>query len=271
MLWLISSFFTDPMSKFFGASLFKKSSISSGGGNQVQQSAVNHGSNKNPKAFSTSSSVMWDTICDLNSSSDLDETSDFFYSRPNIFSPSVEKANSPFGAPSDKSIAVAASPSNSNRWKTNFMLPESSAKRSRTYALKADSPSLTRLQTKSQNSPSLSFRFTSKLNKSPAIKSPPSTLESEFHDNEEPTLCVDLKGSPKAIPDGQKRNAFNELETSFELSTVDIDDNAGEDDTSVCHFHPKDEKNEILLKPEHEIGVQGDDQTGAVLPNGSDK
>ncbi|KAM7532919.1 hypothetical protein Aperf_G00000126484 [Anoplocephala perfoliata] len=265
------------MSKFFGASLFKKSSASSVGGDHVQQSIANHDSNKNLKSFSTSSSVMWDTICDLNSSSDLDESSDFFYSRPNIFSPNIEKSNSPYTAPSEKSTAVKASSSNANKWKTNFMLPESTAKKSRAHAPKVDSPSLPRLLTKSQNSPSLGLRYASKLNKSPAIKSPSSTLESEFHDGEEPNLCVELKNSPKAILlDGsdtsQKRNLFSELETSFELSSVDIDDNVEEENENTNqHYHSKDDKNEMLLKSKHESALQEDDQTDKAFPNGTDK
>ncbi|VDN96291.1 unnamed protein product, partial [Rodentolepis nana] len=83
------------MSKFFGASLFKKTT-SSNGDNQVQKSAANRAS---PKTLGPTSTVMWDTICDLNSSSDLDESADFFYSRSNLFSPSSNKPSSNFSVP----------------------------------------------------------------------------------------------------------------------------------------------------------------------------
>nr|CDS29887.1 hypothetical protein HmN_000906200 [Hymenolepis microstoma] len=263
------------MSKFFGASLFKKTT-SSIAGNQVQKSAANR---ESPKTLGPTSTVMWDTICDLNSSSDLDESADFFYSRSNLFSPNSDKLSSNLSAPTEKSAPTNGLAANANRWKTNFMLSETSnARQTRVNETKVKSPSLSRLQAKSQNSPSLGLRYASKFGKSHALKSPSSTLGDGLEERQEPKLYPDKRTSPKLVPVGvdsnRKRDIFNESEISLDIST-DASDRIAENDNeedSVCLYRPDTDKNrESRGSIEHETSAQQDDQEGINLPNRSDK
>ncbi|VDL61875.1 unnamed protein product [Hymenolepis diminuta] len=262
------------MSKFFGASLFKKSNSSSGG-NQVQKNIANR---ENSKTSIPTSTVMWDTICDLNSSSDLDESTDFFYSRPNLLSPISDKPSSPFQTPSEKSVTTNGLVTNTNRWKTNFMLSEASnARQARTNEPKVNSPSLSRLQTKSQNSPSLGFRYESKFGKSPALKSPSSTLVGGLDEIDEPKLCPNKRISPKlvsvSLDANKKRDIFNESELSLDFPTNDTDnvEKDNEEHSTYRYCPDNDGSKESTALTEHEIDVQQDDQESAILSNRSDK
>lgn len=227
------------MSKFFGSNLFKRTNST----NSVttNQKSANH--RDDPKSITGNSSVMWETICDLNSSSDLDESTDFFYPRPNLFSPGSDKCNSPFTIPDKSSSKNGPATTNTkSRWKTNFLLPESSnPKSNRMNEIKCNSPSIARSQTKSQSSSSLGFRYVSNLSKSPVLKSPSGTLNCGIEDIDEPDICHNKRSSPKVVivaESKQNVDAFTDVERSLDISTDDTNQTEKDnEDYSIGFYH----------------------------------
>ncbi|VDD81383.1 unnamed protein product [Mesocestoides corti] len=163
---------------FFGSSLFKKSSSgTSTKSPQMKNDFGDIGIGKHQSTASNSPGViktaLWESICDadLNSSSDLDESMEYFYSRANIFSSNQEKSNSPVSSTSAKS-ASASNLSNPQRWKTRFFMPNESPKPPKTPEVNNASSPFLRFQSKPSASPSVNNRFSSKSSESPATHSP---------------------------------------------------------------------------------------------------
>ncbi|KAL5967947.1 Laminin subunit alpha-2 [Taenia solium] len=244
------------MAKFFGVNLFKKSSSShSADSPQMKKDFGSLSVRESSKNISNAPTVMWDAICDLNGSSDLDDSADFFYSRAGIFSTQFDKSSSPVQSASEKPHR-SVNTSGSNKWKTNFLVPESSPRYSRVSEPTPISPSISRFQSKSQASPSIGFRNSSKLGKSPALKSNSNTLELEIAERDLPPN-VETMNSPKAAhvnTDIDKRGpTFAEPGTSLELSTIDLDQSSEEEQQGAnYHCHSEEEKNHIQGPPAYE-------------------
>ena len=198
------------MAKFFGASLFKKSSSgSSTNSPQMKKDSINLGSKNTPNG----PTVMWDAICDLNSSSDLDDSADFFYSRSNIFSPKPDTLEKP---------PLSTASSSTNKWRASFLVPE---RQSRPLEHNPMSPSLSKFQSKPQNSPSVGFRYPTKFGKS-TIKSPPSSTSLEIPERE-PSSTTRTMNSPGVVQMntrlGKEENAFVQPQKNLEVPSVDLD------------------------------------------------
>ncbi|KAH9278007.1 hypothetical protein ECG_09648 [Echinococcus granulosus] len=246
------------MAKFFGVSLFKKAS--SGHSADSPKMKKDFGAlsvRERTKNISNAPTVMWDAICDLNSSSDLDDSTDFFYSRSGIFSPQPEKPSSPIQSASEKPQKPVSS-SSTNKWKTNFLVPEISPRHPRTTETTPISPSISRFQSKSRASPSMGFRYSSTLGRSPAFKSNSSTAELEVTEHDIPS-DTDTTNSPKVthvITDIEK-NGLNSVEsrTSLDLSTISLDqtnEEGNQDSNYQCRS--MGEMNNVQRQSAHEEG-----------------
>ncbi|VDK33232.1 unnamed protein product [Taenia asiatica] len=244
------------MAKFFGVNLFKKSSSSrSADSPQMKKDFGSLSVRESSKNISNAPTVMWDAICDLNGSSDLDDSADFFYSRAGIFSTQCDKPSSPVQSASEK-LHRSVNTSGSNKWKTNFLVPESSPRHSRVSEPTPISPSISRFQSKSQASPSMDFRNSSKLGKSPALKPNSNTLELGIAERDLPPN-VETMNSPRAThvnTDIDKKGpTFAEPRTSLDLSTIDLDQSSEEEQQGAnYHCHSKEEKNHVQRPPSYE-------------------
>ncbi|VDM24923.1 unnamed protein product [Hydatigera taeniaeformis] len=243
------------MAKFFGVNLFKKSSGHSADTSLMKKDSGSSDVSESTKNITNASPVMWDAICDLNSSSDLDDTADFFYSRSGIFSSQCDKPSSPTQIALEKAQKSVTN-SGTNKWKTNFLVPESSLRLPRVAEPIPISPSLSRFQSKSQASPSMGFLHSSKLCQSPAFKSNSNTLDLAIAERDTSSDRVNIN-SPKAIQvnaDIEKRElSFAEPGTSLDLSTFDLDQTNDEEqqDANYQH-HPKEDKANVQRSPAYE-------------------
>lgn len=250
------NFQTYDMAKFFGVNLFKKSSSShSADSPQMKKDFGSVSVRESTKNISNPPTVMWDAICDFNGSSDLDDSADFFYSRAGIFSPQCDKPSSPVQSASERPQR-SVNTSNANKWKTNFLVPESSPRHSRVSEPTPISPSISLFQSKSQASPSIGFRNSSKLGKSPAFKSSSNALELEIAERD-PQSNAETINSPKAthinMDIDKKELTFVEPRASLDLSTIDLDQSSEEEHQGATYqCHSVEEKNNVQRPPAYE-------------------
>lgn len=225
---------------FFGSNIFKKSDSGTNNNspqviNRFKGSSLTKKPDHDGRSPSFVKTALWETICDadLNTSSDLDDSMDFFYSRSNIFNGKTPNSSDPT-TPTTQSKPVQNSSisSGTQRWKSRFFTQDASPIPKKNPEATADvpqpryqSPSLSRFQKNPQPSTisgattysSMSNCFTSAFNKSPATRQTGSGC-SDRHTINSPKI-------PRISEDlDEPHESFVETEESFDMTSKTMTD-----------------------------------------------